>query len=237
MKEHIYTIPVTDGFAENGECAFCNMYRKLYDDAVDSMLAQSYMQDDIRMETNKAGFCGQCYDKMYKKQNRLGLALMLHTHLRKINEDMAGLSGDVKASGLFKRPKTEKMLEYLTAVDNSCYICGRVDETFNKFVENFFYMWLNTPGTVEYVKTSKGFCLNHFAMLVKASETMLNTKEQVGFLAVLIPLQLENLRELEADMSWFVKKFDYRFNDEPWKNSKDALPRAILKVSSCSIET
>ena len=33
--------------------------------------------------------------------------------------------------------------------------------------------------------------------------------------------------ELKEDISWFCKKFDYRYEDEPWKNSKDAVERAI----------
>ena len=32
-------------------------------------------------------------------------------------------------------------------------------------------------------------------------------------------------------VDWFIKKFDYRFQDEPWKDSKDAVERAILKLS------
>ena len=32
---------------------------------------------------------------------------------------------------------------------------------------------------------------------------------------------------LREDVSWFCKKFDYRYADEPWKNSKDSVERAI----------
>ena len=33
--------------------------------------------------------------------------------------------------------------------------------------------------------------------------------------------------ELGADVSWFVKKFDYRYDEEPWGNAKDAPERTI----------
>jgi uncharacterized protein (DUF608 family) len=33
--------------------------------------------------------------------------------------------------------------------------------------------------------------------------------------------------ELRNDVSWFCKKFDYRYDEEPWYNSKDAVERAI----------
>ena len=82
MKEQIYTIPVNEGFEQGGECPFCNMYNTLEKDALDYMLGASYMEDDIRMETNKTGFCSKHYEMMYGEQNRLGVALMLHTHLQ-----------------------------------------------------------------------------------------------------------------------------------------------------------
>ena len=34
------------------------------------------------------------------------------------------------------------------------------------------------------------------------------------------------LAELKDDISWFCKKFDYRYDNEPWGNSKDSVERA-----------
>ena len=38
--------------------------------------------------------------------------------------------------------------------------------------------------------------------------------------------------ELNEDISWFCKKFDYRYENEPWNNSKDAVERAIKFLRS-----
>jgi hypothetical protein len=35
------------------------------------------------------------------------------------------------------------------------------------------------------------------------------------------------MKELNDDISWFCKKFDYRYDQEPWYNSKDAVERSI----------
>jgi hypothetical protein len=35
------------------------------------------------------------------------------------------------------------------------------------------------------------------------------------------------MKEMEDGLEWFTNKFDYRNADAPWKNSKDALPRAM----------
>ena len=40
------------------------------------------------------------------------------------------------------------------------------------------------------------------------------------------------LAELTEDVSWFCKKFDYRYGDEPWYNSKDAVERAMRFLRS-----
>ena len=37
---------------------------------------------------------------------------------------------------------------------------------------------------------------------------------------------------LTDDVSWFCKKFDYRYGDEPWYNSKDSVERAIKFLRS-----
>ena len=36
------------------------------------------------------------------------------------------------------------------------------------------------------------------------------------------------LEKLGGDVSWFVKKFDYRYADEPWNDAKDAVERAAV---------
>ena len=38
--------------------------------------------------------------------------------------------------------------------------------------------------------------------------------------------------ELNEDISWFCKKFDYRYDEEPWYNSKDAVERAFKFLRS-----
>ena len=40
------------------------------------------------------------------------------------------------------------------------------------------------------------------------------------------------MEELSGDVSWFCKKFDYRYNDEPWYNSKDSVERAMKFLRS-----
>ena len=72
------------------------MYRSLQEAAVDFTMGPSYMEDDIRMETNRTGFCDRHIRLLYQNQNRLGLALILLTH----TEQVIRLSSDRNSSQL-----------------------------------------------------------------------------------------------------------------------------------------
>ena len=73
MKEQLYTIPLMDAFREKDECPFCFIHRSLEQHAIDFTLGSgaSYMEDDIRFQTDKAGFCKDHYQKMFLYGNRL----------------------------------------------------------------------------------------------------------------------------------------------------------------------
>lgn len=235
MKEHIYTIPVIDCFKEESECAFCTMYSKLDSEATDYMLGSSYMEDDVRAETNKIGFCSEHYKKMYAKQNRLGLALLLHTHLKQIGGDLAALkaSESKPKKSIFSQNKQNrdntKIYEYITNINNSCYICNKINKTFERYVDTFFHLWQKDGSILD---GCKGFCLPHFLMLLNLSKDVLKPNAYEEFEALIFKIQHDNLKILEDDLGWFIDKFDYRYANEPWKNSKDALPRALTKISS-----
>ncbi len=46
------------------------------------------MEPDVRIETNRQGFCFPHYQMMLKKRNRLGVALMLESRLEEIEKQV-----------------------------------------------------------------------------------------------------------------------------------------------------
>ena len=46
-------------------------------------------------------------------------------------------------------------------------------------------------------------------------------------------IQRAYLDELNKDVSWFCKKFDYRYDEEPWYNSKDSVKRGVKFLGGC----
>ena len=38
------------------------------------------------------------------------------------------------------------------------------------------------------------------------------------------------MKRINGEIEWFINKFDYKYKDEPWKNSKDSIARAMIKL-------
>ena len=238
MKEKIYTIPVNDAFDEGGECPICNIYHRLEQESIEYMLGPAYMEDDIRMETNKKGFCSRHYSLMYAQQNRLGLALMLHTHMQSVGKKLNELAAKRKPikKSLFSKPDKDEISAYIDEITSSCYICDRIDTTFERYIDTFFYMWSKMPEIQQKVENSKGFCLKHFSLLLTEGAKKLSSAEYEKLVDIILPLEQQNIKRITDEVEHFTDKFDYRHKDEPWGNSRDSVERGILKTSSEFVE-
>ena len=64
-------------------------------------------------------------------------------------------------------------------------------------------------------------------MLLSAGRNSLQKKQFGEFFSVSREIMQKYIRSLGEDVSWFCKKFDYRYDSEPWYNAKDSVPRAI----------
>ena len=249
MKDNIYTIPLTDAFHSGHECPFCFIHHNLQNDAVDFMLGSAYMADDIRMETNRLGFCASHYELLYDHGNRLGLAMMLHTHLTEFKEGLLPLLKDnnpkttaskisMFTKKLSQKPSTSSegpnnnISEHIDKSQASCYVCNKIDRDMARYLDTFFFMWKRDAKFSEVIKDSKGFCLSHFAALLDMAPLKLSGESLQEFYQLVIPLTLEHLSRIEEDLSWFIDKFDYRNKEASWKTSRDAVPRSIQKLAS-----
>jgi hypothetical protein len=236
LKEKLYAIPVNDAFAEDGECPLCTMRKKLETAAVDFTMGPSYMEDDIREATSRLGFCEKHLEQLYKNQNRLGLALILKTHMDKLVKDIEkhSLSGSkMSAPSIFKK-KTEGSLvvNYLNQMEEDCFVCNKIEVTFERYIATIFHLYHTEQTFRDKFKNSKGFCTGHYKILYQSAQAHLSGEELDDFIQLLNELYLDNMKRVRDDLEWFINKFDYRYTNEPWKNAKDALPRSMQKTNS-----
>lgn len=238
MAEQLYTIPVNDAFDSDCECPICAMYKDLERNAIDYTMGPSYMEDDNRAMTDKLGFCSNHVRILYGEKNRLGLALMLKTHTDKTIRELKTLASNkpLPSGGLFKKPVATNVAEYINKLESTCFICDRIEGTFDRYIDTLFHLWKKDKDFKEKLRNSKGFCVYHYGILYDRGAVKLSKEQYSEFLDVLNDVFFENMDRVNGDIGWFIDKFDYRFKDEPWKNSKDALPRGIIKTNHTIIE-
>ena len=227
--EQIYTIPVNEAFEASVEkpacgCALCALYRKLEEDELDLILGASMMEPDIRIKTNEAGFCRTHYDMMFVRKNRLGMALTLESHL-------ADLRREIKDTGL-GGGQGNKPIKRIEALESTCYVCDRISNNFEHMIDTAVYLWQTDEDFAPKLRAQPYFCLPHYRLLLEKAQARLQKKKLADFFNIVDGVQKHYLDTLCEDVSWFCKKFDYRYEDEPWKNSKDSVERAMAFLRS-----
>lgn len=232
MKEKLYTIPVNDAFDSGCECPVCAMRKVLEDNAIEYTMGPSYMEDDVRMETDRTGFCREHMRMLNAQKNRLGLALIMKTHIDHTNKEIKKLAATpARAGSLFKKGQPSPVTAYIEQLNHSCFICSRIENTFRRYIPTIFQLWKSEPDFRKKFQECKGFCTEHYGLLAQEAPGCLKEGELQEFMEELTRLYLDNMQRLADDLEWFADKFDYRHQNEPWKNSKDAIPRGIIKTN------
>jgi len=236
LREQLHTIPVNDAFDLGGECPVCNMINELETKSIDFTMGPSYMEDDVRAETSKSGFCQKHMELLYENQNRLGLALIIKSHIDKVINDVEKLSKNntrIPTPSLFKKQVDNSgVVAYMEDLNSSCYVCDRINGTFDRYIATIFYLYRQEEEFRKKFRECQGFCNQHYGLLYKQASRYLKADKLQDFYKQLNLLYLDNMKRVSDDLEWFINKFDYRYADEPWKNSKDALPRSMNKTNS-----
>ena len=229
--ERIYTIPVNEAFDASVAdpacgCPICALYRKLEENELELVLGGSMMEPDVRIRTNELGFCGTHFDRLFVRKNRLGLALILESHLAEIREKMKprGLTSLFAGRGAAAAETAER-------VSGSCYICERIEHNLAGMLTTVAVLYEEDPAFRKKLSAQPFFCLPHLHRLLEAGKANLPKKLYAEFAVAVTEPTDKYLEALSGDVSWFCKKFDYRYGEEPWYNSKDAVERAIAFLS------
>ncbi len=238
MKEKLYTIPVNEAYEADCECPLCYIKQTLEEKAIDFTMGPSYMEDDVREVTDEIGFCSHHISKLYNNQNRLGLALMLKSHMDKTKKHIENLnSKSTNSSSVFRKKKEQApVVSYIKNLENSCFICDKINNTFERYIATIFTLYKSDSNFREKFSHIKGYCTNHYGLLYDKSKNYLRGQVEESFIKDLNTIYLENFMRVRDDLDWFIDKFDYRFKDAPWKNSKDALIRTLIKTNGTFVD-
>ena len=196
------------------------------------MPSAAMMEPDIRVETNRLGFCKDHYFMMLGRKNRLSIALMLQSHLD-------GLLGEVETASsakpakrpFFAKPLEQKQGKFL---HETCYVCDKIEEAVRGMVKNLCKMYQSDPEFKKLYQEQSGLCYPHYQRLMADGQKYLSPKEYPAFAKDTAELTKRYLQGLKIDIDHFCTMFDYR-NAGPkadWGNSRDAIERSVHSLTS-----
>ena len=219
MREDICTIPVTDVFEENDGCPICRMKEKLSLRALDYILGAAMMEPDVRIMTNKIGFCKEHLEYMSTKKGGLPIALMLETHLDEIaHKAFGGFHKDGKNVAPFLK---------------SCFVCEKVEWGMSRMIETIYITFEKDRDFREMFLSQDTFCLPHFERLMSGVPKSRLKKYKSEFCKGLTEITYKNLDKIKGDLNHYASMFDYRNSgpDADWGDSKTAIERALKFLS------
>lgn len=220
MRESILTIPISEILEPRDGCPICRMRDMLEQRTVEYIMGAAMMEPDVRIETNRAGFCHVHFSQMMKQKNRLSLALMLQTHLEEVDRQL------FSRKKLFE-PKNARKAK-LSQINESCFVCEKVDWGMERLMKTFFEM-SSHEDIKKLLSEQEYICLPHYDLLMSLAPVYLQKKELESFEKLISALTEKYIASLYADVSQYCTMYDYRNTgkDADWGNSKDSIERAI----------
>ena len=178
---------------------------------------------------------------MYNRRNRLGLALMTHTHMQEVIASLETIlaEGGSSSRGLFSSLRGGKAeggpAPKIRARMAGCVICDEMNASIERYAYTIAQLYFTNSEFKAMFEQSKGFCLPHLALVLEMADRTLSDKQAAEFKKTLSVLEIENLKRIEGELEWFTLKFDYRNTDKPWGNSRDAVERSVNKLMGACV--
>ena len=155
MRYHIDTIPVWDAVKLNGNCPLCALRRRNEILDVERFLGGSVMEPDTRIQVNEKGFCPRHQVLLYEQKNRLGHALMMHTHLMETMRRASPVLEEARAAAdrSAGTPAVKRLLgrdngkqdlrgaaEKMRRITGSCILCEAIEENTNRYAYTLLHL-------------------------------------------------------------------------------------------------
>ena len=208
MRNDICTIPVNEVFETVDGCPICRMRHTVEEHILDYIMGAAMMEPDIRIETNRLGFCPDHLGKMMGKRGRLPLALMLQSHME-------------ETADVLKNQKKAAELE------KSCFICNKIDWGMSRMLETVCRSYETDRDFRTLFDAQEQFCLPHYNMLLALADKKHMKKYHSEFRKTLTDRTTSYAASLEGDLKKYCSMYDYRNSGQnaDWGNSRDAVER------------
>lgn len=191
------------------------------------------MEPDARIRVNQRGICSHHHQQLFQMKNRLGHALLTDSHTKEVLENLEKMQWLIphgKKTLFGGKGSAYELADALEKLSQSCVICEDIETHMQRYLYTFVHLWKTDAAFKEKWGQSHGACLPHSVRLLRMAQTQLSADLLMAFSQQLLSLIKQNLAQDENDLEWFTLKFDYRNQDKPWGNSRNALERTINRL-------
>ncbi len=225
--ETIYTIPIHDAYDKKCGCPICHLERDLETTSLEYVLGAAMMEPDVRIETNRYGFCRKHFHAMLGMQKRLPLGLILESY----TQELLGLMTQ-DSPGKREFPA---LAEKISTAADGCFVCKQLSERLVKYYSNIIYLWLHEPEFRDKTREQPYFCPHHLAGLLTFAQNELPKKSYADFYTDHMAQTAKKLAALSENVSKFCKSFDHRFADQPLGEARSAIEDSIAFLTESSL--
>lgn len=220
MRQDICTIPISEVFEVNDGCPICRMRETVEKHLVDYIMGAAMMEPDVRIETNKLGFCERHFNMMLESRGRLQLALILESHVNEIGKNI--FEKKLFNSASKKGDKAKKL-------SDSCFVCSKIEWGFENMIKTLFLSYENDREFREMFDSQSVICLPHYELLMNSPDKKLLKKYASEFEKNAGRITGEYVKSLSADLTKYCSMYDYRAKQEKqeWGTSRDVVERTI----------
>lgn len=224
---------VHDAYAAGGECPLCTLVDRAESLYLGSFRGNRVMEPSVRTRTNETGFCPGHARRLYAGEGKLGLGLVMHTHLQSaaakvtaVLEEMQGAAG----AGRKGAARLDRAVETMDRLHGSCYICGLLEADLDRYAFTILYLWQKDPEFAATLRSSRGFCLPHFLRMLAEARAGLRGDGLSRWLADVAPLLAESLAGLERDLLAFTQLHQGTREGLGTDEVRSALGRTLQKL-------
>ena len=223
-----------DALAQPG-CAVCRLKDGSVDRFLDNLLWESVNDPQRRREIRQArGFCPRHAWSLVRTSASLGVAIIMRDVLQTLLATVE--SGSFQASPPWSMSRVQEALdrgkpaaataELVAQLEPqaTCPACVWAEKVEGVYLDEMLGHFLGEDGLLPDYESSDGLCLPHFRL------ALARVRDEQVFDA-LVNAQRAIWARLGAHLDEFIRKSDYRSQDEVWGEERDAWLRAVAALA------
>ncbi len=222
---------VHDVYARPGECPLCVLMDAAEETYLRSFSHSRVMEPNVRLKTNESGFCPVHYRMLYERENKLGLGLVVHTHLAHVLPGLREAIEGAARPGRGSADRLDRAVARIERLRDACFVCELLRADLDRCCFTILYLWDRDPEFLPAFRGSRGFCLPHFAAMAAAARRLLRADRRERWMAEAAQLMVGALGRLEREILAFTQLHQASRSDLGTEEERTALARTLQKLA------